>query len=368
MSGWLRCWAVLLPAVLLSGGCGWFAQSKPPRAGSLSDAVRTREAPHASGVGGPAPRTISPVASRPPRAQESAEVVDRVVAVVNNDSITLSELLEAVAYYLYESREPVPREGERALQERLLRAMVESRLQLQEAQREKVTVEDSEIAEQLAEAMKRTGVKSQEEFERIVNAQGLTMEGVRKRLREQIMIQKVIRRKVALRVSVTEDEIERYFLENREKLETGLSFHARHILIHPQPPETDSGWEAARLKAEEVWGMLRTGQDFAELARKYSEDSSARDGGDLGAMKQGELAPEIEAQILRLRPGDAAGPFRSKLGYHIFKLEWKEGLTGEALAQTKEQIRQILFRQKYQARLKEWLGEINRRAIVEIRL
>ena len=363
MSGSRRCWAVLLPAALLSGGCGWFAASKPPPAGSLSDVVRTREAQAT-------PRTIAPAARRAQRAQDSAEAVDRVVAVVNNDSITLSELLETVAYYLSENRDPVPKEGERALQERLLRRMVESRLQLQEAQRERITVDDSEIVEQIPEVMKRAGVKTEEELERLVKAQGLTMEGVRKRIREQIMIQKVVRRKVGLRVSVTEDEIERYLRENQEKLETGLRFHARHILIRirPRPPGADSDWEAARLKAEEVWGMLRAGQDFAELARNYSEDPSAKDGGDLGVMKQGELAPEIEAQILRLRPGDAAGPFRSRLGYHIFKLEWKESLTGETLAQTKEQIRQILFREKYQVRLKEWLEEINRRAVVEIRL
>jgi len=194
------------------------------------------------------------------------------------------------------------------------------------------------------------------------------MESLRKRLREQIMVQKVIRRKVALRISVTEEEIERYFLENRDKLETGLSFHARHILIAPPSPGRDSDWEAARLKAEEVWGMVRTGQDFAQLARKYSQDALARDGGDLGVLKQGELAPEIEAQILRLRPGDAAAPFRSPLGYHMFKLEWKESLTGQALAQTKQQIREILFRQKYQTRLEAWIEEIKRRAIIEIRL
>jgi peptidyl-prolyl cis-trans isomerase SurA len=361
MSGWRHGWGVLPLAALLSGGCGWFAASKSQPAGSMSDVVRTREAQSA-------PRGISPVPRGSPLARDSTEVVDRVVAVVNNDSITLSELLETEAYYLYESKQPAPKEGERALQERLLQQMVESRLQLQEAQREKITVEESEIAEQLEEVMKRAGVKSQEEFERVVKAQGLTMEGVRKRIREQVMIQRVVRRKVGLRVSVTEDEIERYFRENREKLETGFRFQARHILFRPRSPGTDSDWEAVRLKAEEVWGMLRAGQDFAELARKYSQDPSAQDGGDLGVMKQGELAPELETQILRLRPGDTAGPFRSKLGYHIFTLEWKEGLTSEALAQTKEQIRQILFRQKYQIRLKDWLEEVHRRAVVEIRL
>jgi len=354
-------WAViLLPATLL-GGCGWFTASAPSPRGSLSDAVRTSEARAA-------PRVIPRVASMSPRAPDSADVLDRVVAVVNNEAITLSELLEHLAHYFAENRQSVPREGEPALRERLLQRLVEHRLQLQEASRDRIVVEEGEITEQLADVMKRMGVKGQEELERVVSAQGLTMESLRNRLREQIMIKKVIRRRVALRISVTEQEIDRYLLENRTKLETGLAFHARHILITPASPAGDKEWEAARLKAEEVWSMLRAGQDFAELARRYSQDPSAPDGGDLGVMKQGELASEIEAQILRVRQGEVSGPFRSKLGYHMFKLEWKESLSGEALAQTKQQIRDILYREKYQERLEAWVQEIKGRAIIEIRL
>ena len=113
---------------------------------------------------------------------------------------------------------------------------------------------------------------------------------------------------------------------------------------------------------------MRAGEDFVELAQRNSDDSTAKDGGDLGVLKQGELAPEVERQVLRMRPGEASAPFRSRLGFHIFKLEWRDGLAGEALAQAKQQIRDILFRQKYAARLEAWLAEIRKRAIVEIRM
>lgn len=361
MSALARCVSVVSALALLLAGCGWFGGSKLPPAGSLSDAVRAREARDT-------PLILPRAGGSPPAARDASGVVDRVVAVVNKDVITLSELQESLAYYLYESKRPVPQGGEQALREQLLQRMVEQRLQLQEAEREKITVEDVEMTEQMAEVMKRAGVPSQEDLERFVKAEGLTLESFRKRVREQIMVQKVIRRKVALRVSVTEGEIERYFLENRDKLETGLGYHARHILIAPAAPGREADWEAARLKAEEVWDMIRAGGDFAELARKYSQDPSAREGGDLGVLKQGELASEIESRILRIRPGEVLAPFRSGLGYHTFKLEWKESLSGQALAQTKQQIREILFRQKYQARLETWLEEIKRRAIIEIRL
>lgn len=352
---------LVLSLTLFSGGCGWLMRSKPVPAAPASEAAREAQARKEAAAA--SPTAVSRV--DPPNIPE---ILDRVVAVVNNDAITLSELLDTVAFYLYESKEKVNPEDEGALKERLLGRMIESRLQLHEALREQIVVEETEVDDQLADVMGRLKVKTKEEFEAAVKAQGLTVDGVRKRVREQVMIQKVVRRKVHLRVSVTEEEIDKYVLENREKLETGLSYHARHILVAPDPPESEAGWEAARARAEEVWSRVRAGEEFGELARRHSEDPTAKEGGDLGVVKQGELAGEIESRILRLRPGEASAPFRSKFGFHIFKLEWKESLSGEALRQAKQQIREILFRQKYGARMEAWLGEIRKRAIIEVRL
>ena len=124
--------------------------------------------------------------------------------------------------------------------------------------------------------------------------------------------------------------------------------------------------------------MITKGQDhclyvfpretFAEMARKYSEDSSAKDGGALGAIKRGELAPDIEEAIMRLQPGEISTPFRSQVGYHLFRLDSRESLAGDGLVQVRNQVRDILYRQKYDARLKDWLVEIKQRAIIDVRM
>ncbi len=365
--GLRRLSVLLLFLSLFWGGCGWFSRSKAiPPGPTLSSSEGARDAELKRR---PTPTPPQPVAAPAPLPRRDApDVLDRVIAVVNNDVITLSELQDNLAFYLSGTREAVKPGEEEALKQRLLNRMIENRLQLQEASREQLTVEDAEVDEQLAEVRKQVNARTQEEFEQIVKAQGVTLEGIRKRARDQVLIQKVIRRKVAFRISVTEHEIEQYLVENREKLETGLSYHARHILFAPTPPGSEAALDAARGRAEEVWAKVRAGEDFVELAKRHSEDSTAKDGGDLGVLKQGELAPEVERQILRLRPGEASAPFRSPLGFHIFKLEWKEGLTGETLAQAKQQIRDILIRQKYATRLEAWLAEIRKRAIIDIRL
>ena len=312
------------------------------------------------------PPTVEKAVEPRPPALLDASVTDRVIAVVNNDAITLAELQEAIAAYRYENQQaPEPTDE---LVQQFLRRMIESRLQLQEAERDKIVVDEPEVEEELAERIKKVNVKSREEFERLIKAQGLTLEAVKKRMRDGIKVSRLIRRKVTARVSVTDAEIAKYLEANRQKLETGLSYHARHILLVPEGADTEAGWEAARIKAELLRTQLRQGADFVELARQHSRDASAKDGGDLGTLKRGELAQDVETQILALQPGEISKPYRSQLGYHVFRLESKEGLEGEALVRAQAQIREILFREKYEVRLDAWLKELKQRAIIEVRL
>jgi peptidyl-prolyl cis-trans isomerase SurA len=304
-----------------------------------------------------------------PGTLDSENVLDRVICVVNNDAITLFELEEAEAFYLYETKEAPPSGSARdALRDRLLQRMIENRLQLQQAEREKIGVEDVELNEQLADIMKKMNVKTEAELELSLRRQGVTLESIKKRIRDQLMVERVRRRRVNLRVTVTEGEIDRYVQQNREKLETGLTFEARHILFVPDPNRGEDGWEDARRRASDVYDKIVAGTDFADLAKEFSQDGSGKDGGSLGVLKRGELAPEIEKAILDLTPGGTSAPFRSQVGYHLFKLDSKEALSGDGMTQARNQIRDILMREKLQARLKEWLAEIRQRAIIDMRL
>jgi len=339
---------LLLVGLALGGCASWlpFAGTKRPR---VEKVVTPPTPPAAAAAVG---AVVAPLA-------DGDGVVDRIVAVVNDDVITLTELREQVLYYKVEAHgEEVP--DDERLARQLLDRLIESRLQLQEAEREKVTVDEAEVTEEIVSRMKKLELSTVQEFEDAVKKQGLTLDQIKKRLREQLMVAKVIRRKVSFRVSVTEQEVDHYLQENREKLETGLTYHARHILVVPEGERTDAGWATARETAAAVFARLKAGADFAEVAKE--------DGGDLGTLKKGELADEIESQILRLAPGQVSEPFRTGLGYHIVKLESRETLEGEGLTRLRQQVRDVLFREKYQARLEAWLGEIKKRAIIEVRI
>jgi peptidyl-prolyl cis-trans isomerase SurA len=309
---------------------------------------------------------LRPSAPANPAAPD-ASVTDRVLAVVNNDAITLSDLQEAIAVYQYENRDRAPAPA-KELAPQFLTRMIDNRLQIQEAEREKIVIEDAEIEEELTDRLKKMNVKNRDEFDSMLKAQGLSIDAVKRRISDEIRRNRVVGRKVRLRISVTEAEVTQYLEANRAKLETGLTYHARHILIQPDPGASDAAWENARIRTDLIRGQLLAGADFAELAKQNSQDASARDGGDLGTLKRGELAQDIELQILSLAPGEVSLPHRSALGYHIFRLESKDSLEGEGLTRVKAQIREILFREKFEARYDAWIKEIKQRAIIDVRL
>jgi peptidyl-prolyl cis-trans isomerase SurA len=351
-------------STLVLGGCAlptmpgwmpWFGKKGTPP--PVASAAR---APRAEALDSPRPGDVR----ERPGEDSDESVTDRIIAVVNNDAITLAELQESIVSYRQENSAGRSGPSDEELRRDFLNRLIDNRLQLQEADREKVVVEEGELNEEFLDRIKRYGLKTEEEFEKLVKAQGVTLDSIKKRLRDGLKVQKLVRRKVALRVSVTEAEINQYLDENRAKLETGLSFHARHILITPEG-EGDVAWESARIKADMLRSQLQDGADFTELAKQHSRDATAKDGGDLGKLKRGELAPEVEAELLALDVGDISRPVRSPLGFHVFLLEAKDTLEAASIRQ---QVRDILFRQQYETRLEVWLKEIKQRAIIEVRL
>lgn len=360
--------APLLTMVLAAaflGGCalptmpGWVpwvgTKAVPAREGAASTTPRRPDA-----LETPKPGDVR----QRPVEDADATVADRIIAVVNNDAITLGELQETIVSYRTENASQRSGPTDEELRREFLTRLIDNRLQVQEADREKVVVEEVELNEEFLDRIKRYGAKTEEEFEKLVRGQGVTVESIKKRLRDGLKVQKLVRRKVTLRVSVTEAEITQYLEANRAKLETGLSFHARHILVTPETG-SDAGWESARIKAEMLRTQLEDGADFIELAKQHSRDATARDGGDLGTLKRGELAPEIESELLALGEGEISRPVRSPLGFHVFRLESKDSLESPSIRQ---QIRDILFRQQFEARLDAWLKEIKQRAIIEVRI
>jgi peptidyl-prolyl cis-trans isomerase SurA len=310
---------------------------------------------------------LPPGSARPPAPDVS--VVDRVVAVVNEDVILMSELQEATLLYLRDSKEPPPasQQDRERLFQKVLDRMVDHRLQVQEARRDRVDVGEEELVTVLDDFVKRNG-GDRSKIEEQLRVQGLTWDIVRRDIRDSLLAQKIRARRIARKSTVTEAEVDAYLAENRPKLEGDLKYHPRHIAILAQPAGSPAAWEKAKTEIDALASRLRDGADFAELARAHSQDGSAASGGDLGWLKTGELAPLFETPILKLAKGQTTAPIQSPSGYHLFRLEDREELKPEMVVQLRQQVRDILVQKKQQERFDDWIQDLRKRALIAERL
>lgn len=296
-----------------------------------------------------------------PPVKDSQFVIDRVVAVVNGDVVMMSELQEAIVLARRDSQGlPEGPDLERAMLNRL----VDHRLQVQEAKRDKIEVTEDDLRGVIEDFVKRNG-GDRDKLETQLQTQGVTWEVLRRELREQLLAQRVRGRRVVGRSRVTESEVDQYLAQNRDKFEAGLKYHALHIAIQVDPPTSPAAWERAKQEIESIAAALAGGADFAELARTRAKDPG---GGDLGWLTRGELDAAFERPLLALQKGQVSAPIRSDSAYHIFKLDDREELTAERLADARQQARDLLLQKKAQERFDEWLEGLRRRALIAIRL
>jgi peptidyl-prolyl cis-trans isomerase SurA len=297
----------------------------------------------------------------PPPIRDGQTVIDRVVAVVNGDVVMMSDLQEAIVLSRRDTRSPA--DGPE-LERTTLNQLVNHRLQVQEAKREKIEVSEDEMRTVLEDFVKRNG-GVREDLETKLHAQGVTWETLRRELREQLMAQKVRSRRVVRRATVTEAEVDRYLAENRDRFDAGLKYRPAHIAVPAEPSSSTEAWERAKGEIDSIAAALAGGADFAELARTRGKDPA---GGDLGWMARGELDPAFERPLLALQPGQVTDAIRSPAGYHLFKLVEREELTADRLATARQQARDLLLQKKAQERFDEWLDTLRRRALIAIRL
>lgn len=300
-------------------------------------------------------------AGLPPPVRDGQVVIDRVVAVVNDEAIMMSELQENIALYRREARTGPP---DAELERFVLDRLVEHRLQVQEARREKIEITEDELRAVLDDFVKRNG-GDREKLEAQLQAQGVSWDALRREMRDQLLARRVWSRRVLRRAAVTEAEVDAYLAENRDRFEAGLRYHARHLVVAADPPSAPAAWERAKAEVEALAAGLAAGADFAELARTRGKDPA---GGDLGWLARGELDAAFEGPLLRLRKGQVTAPIRSAAGYHLFKLEDREEMTPARLAEARQQVRDLLAQKKAQERMDAWLEELRRRALIAIRL
>lgn len=300
------------------------------------------------------------------RAQ-SGILIDRIVATVNGEVITWSELMNVVVVegriYLADISESEKQKRVRELEKPFLNNIIEMRLQLQAAQKMGMSVTDSELDGAIAEIRRKYNL-SDETMTESLRSENLTMPQYRKRLGDQILMQKVVNAAVRSRVVVSDKDIQDYYEANKEKFGEQEQMRIRQIFFAAPPDESQRADIEA--KAEAVMQRIRGGEDFADLARMLSEDRSGKFGGDLGYISKGSILEEIEDMALSLKTGEVSRPFWGPAGLHIIKLE--DRIEGGKNNGIMLKIKDILAQKEFESRYQEWITRLRESADIEIKL
>ncbi len=300
-----------------------------------------------------------------------ATIVDKIVAIVNGEIITLAEL-ESHRSELRDSPEvtgnPLEKRG-KILESRrkILDRLIEEKLVDQQCKKLSIKVSTRDI-DTAIEKVKKVNAITDEQLKRALMAEGLSWEDYRQKLREQIRRAKLISRVVHKEITVDEEGLKRFYIQHIERFKKPDQIRASHILIMIPQDADDLLVEALRQKGERISERLRRGENFGELARLHSDDASAKDGGDLGFFKGGELLPEFERVTLNLQPGQISGLVRTKIGFHIIKVTARKEGPVIPFEELTEKIRDQYIEEESQRLYEVWLKKVKAESFIEVKL
>jgi len=284
-------------------------------------------------------------------------VVDRVVAVVNGEIITMSDLQRE------ESLKKVDVKQDERL---LLEDMIDRKLQMAAAKRAGMDVTDKELADAIADIMKRNSLDSKQ-FEGALAKEGLTLEQYKNELREQMTLSRMFNKYVRSGIAVNEAEVRAYYERNIKSYALPEEIRVRQIFFRLPENATPAETAAIKEKATAALARAKKGEDFIRLVKELSESENASQGGDLGFMQRGQAIPEIEEAARSLKPGDIAGPLQCAGGFHIIRLE-EIRTPIKPFDKVKDEITKMLYEQKMENTYRTWLQTLRSDSNIENRL
>jgi peptidyl-prolyl cis-trans isomerase SurA len=311
----------------------------------------------------------------------SGTVVNRIVALVDGDPITMYEV------DTFTTTDPRLAEAARNNPAGVLELLVTQKVLAKEVAAQGISISDAEIDRYIENVRQRNNL-SEPQLEGALSQQGLTMERYRAQIREELERAQLINREIRGKVSVSPEEIERYqkqqdgggeeVAEGEESAEGEKEDQAAanneqvsisHIVLQVPPEASEADAEAVLARAEKIHDELDDGADFAEVAKRESEDGVASQGGKLGTFKHGEMREELEQAVADLEPGEFSQPIRAGNSIHIVRLD--ERIGAESAPQltdpAREEIKEKLYAQALEERYARWLKEdLRQRHTVEM--
>lgn len=292
-----------------------------------------------------------------------AEVVDRIVAVVNDEIITMSEL-EQMAQVLgaQSGQNPQRVKRDKALQRQLLDALIDRKLVKEEAKRRGIAVSDKELVHALDEFKKRNGVPDDAALNQALAKSGLTLKDLKQQITEQIQYDRMLQVAMGGKIKVSEAEVRRYYEQKYAKGSGKQQVHLKTIAMPFPAGATEAQKEEMRERAEAILKEYRETKSLEGIKAKYSLDAN-----DLGYVTQEDLNPQLSEFLNKHKPGEMA-PIMTPEGFQLVLILDRRSGKARSFEEVEGEIRQILSSQDVEKVLSEWVKTLRDKAHIKVML
>ena len=303
-------------------------------------------------------------------AQAEAVVVDRIVAVVNDEIITLYDLNKTLQPYEENIRalDYSPEKARKTLfklRTDLLNKLIDEKLADQQIKKNNIKVSTQEI-DMTIERLKEMRSYTDEDLRAGLAQQGLTMEEYRENLRQQLLRRNLVNREVKSKIVVTNEEIEKYYNDHREKYAGKVKYHIWNMAIRFSTYADTAEKEMAAEKMEAILAKLKQGAAFESLVKETPSAPGEPVGADLGLYELDELSPELRQVVQNMKAGEYSPLLISDNGIQIVFVEEVLATDPKAISEAKKEIENILYDEAINNRYNIWLGELRKRSHIKI--
>jgi peptidyl-prolyl cis-trans isomerase SurA len=303
------------------------------------------------------------------RRATAQQILDGIAAVVNDDIITISDVREAMAFEAEQLRQryrgEILQERIRELYQNTLRPLIDVQLQLAQAEKLNLQASEEDVNFHM-ERLKEDNQVSDAQLQEMLESRGMTMASYRKQIRESLLVSKVVNAEVRSRLVILETELQEAYQQSQSQYRVAGELTVSHILFLVPEGAAAEQEERAKAKAATVLQQLRSGADFAAMARQHSEGPSAEGNGLLGTFRAGELLPGFEEAVAGLQPGEISDLVRTQVGWHIIRLEDNKAGGHRPFEEVREELRSELLRTKTEHKYTEWLESLRQQSYITI--
>jgi len=299
-----------------------------------------------------------------------ALTLDRIVAKVNADVITLMMLEDRVAGFLNIMKTEDSDDTQlkkNKIKKTVHDGMIAEKIQIQEAEKLGMVMTEDDLQKALYDIYKKNNITS-EQFEIILTNEGSNFDDYKKIIRDQILVSRVVQMEVGSAAAVGERSVRKYYRKNKKNFWVPEKMILSHIMFIRDNDSSDKERKLQEKTAEEILRRIQAGENFFELAKKYSNDVSAHSGGQLGVVGRGMMLPELEKAAFDLKVGEVSNIVKTVNGFHIIKCDnIIPGYTKE-FKLVKSEIKKILSSEKREKRYQEWMSELKKKSFIAVSL